>query len=59
MHNLIVQKVIAEFKKSHPTATQIRFSSETDRNIYIRYERPDLDACGLFVKGKAPCTANG
>jgi hypothetical protein len=37
------------FKREHPTARCAKVSGVTEKNIYIRYERPDLNARGLFV----------
>ena len=37
------------FKRDHPTARCAKVIVVTENNIYIRYERPDLNARGLFV----------
>jgi hypothetical protein len=37
------------FKRDHPTARCAKVSVVTEKNIYIRYERPDLNARGLLV----------
>ena len=44
-----IRNTLSYFKRYDPTATCIRVSVVTEKMIYIRYKRLDLNANGLFA----------
>jgi hypothetical protein len=43
---------ISYFMRYQPSATRVKVSLVTERNIYIRYKLLAIHANGLFVKGR-------